>query len=113
MKRLDELLKKFKHERTSVKADFKAFLKQNNCKNTEHYDKKDKSTRYYFDYQGGHFVADIKDSNRGVDITFPGIADMPVDELPLVRTLCNHYNASNTFIKFTYSTNGPKNCPKV
>ena len=109
MKRLDELLKKFKHERTSVKADFKAFLKQNNCKNTEHYDKKDKSTRYYFDYQGGHFVADIKDSNRGVDITFPGIADMPVDELPLVRTLCNHYNASNTFIKFTYSTNEEDN----
>ena len=106
---LTELLNKFKRKRTSVKADFKAFLRQNNCKSAEYHDKDDKSTRYYFDYQGGHFVADIKDNNRGVDITFPGIADMPIDELPLVRTLCNHYNSSNTLIKFTYSTSEEDN----
>ena len=56
---LTELLNKFKRKRTSVKADFKAFLRQNNCKSAEYHDKDDKSTRYYFDYQGGHFVADI------------------------------------------------------
>ena len=109
MMQLTELLNNFKRKRTSVKADFKAFLRQNNCKSAEYHDKDDKSTRYYFDYQGGHFVADIKDNNRGVDITFPGIADMPIDELPLVRTLCNHYNASNTLLKFTYSTSEEDN----
>lgn len=111
MMKLNEILQrvKRKRERTSVKADFKAVMRRNNCKWHEQDDRKGKSTRYYFDYQGGHFVADIKDSNRGVDITFPGIADMPIDELPLVRTLCNHYNASNTLIKFTYSTSEEDN----
>ncbi len=98
-----------KRKRSSVKADFKAFLRQTNCKSHEVYDKDDKSTRYYFDYQGGHFVADIKGNDRGVDIIYPGIADMPIDELSLVRTLCNHYNSSNTLIKFTYTTSEEDN----
>lgn len=101
--KFSELFKNGQRQRTSVKSDFKKFLRQNNCKSNEQYNKEDKSTHILFDYQGGHFIADIKDNNRGVDITYPGITSMPTDELPLARTLCNHYNASNTLLRFTYS----------
>ena len=117
MKVFNDIIRRLKpdaqRQRSSVMSDFKAFLTQSNCKWRELKQPEEKSTRFYFDYQGGHFVADIKDSDRGVDITFPGIADMPIDELPLVRTLCNHYNASNTLIKFTYTTSEEDNSTHV
>lgn len=109
MKTFKDLISRFKPQRTSVKSDFEQFLKHYNCKWTKKTPDESKHIYYYFDFQGGHFVADVRSNDRGVEISYLGITDMPIGEISLVRTLCNHYNSSNSLIKFTYTTNEEEN----
>lgn len=108
MKSIKDLVSGNRSQKPSVNGEFKRFLRQNNCRWQEQQDKQDGTVRYYFDYQGGHFLADIRD-NFGVDITFAGILDVPDDDLTLMRMLCNYHNSRSTIIKFTYNTNEEDN----
>ncbi|MBR6284619.1 MAG: hypothetical protein IKR25_10040 [Muribaculaceae bacterium] len=93
----------------SVLDDFFAFLKSCNCDYTTEKDADDNETRVTFDYQAGHFVAIIKDSNVGVEVNFPCFFDVPASELQLVRTMCNRANQMSTILKYVYSFNDEEN----
>ncbi len=102
-----------KPQKSSVKADFIQFLNAFNCKFKIEDDRDDKLVRIFFDYQGGHFVAVIKDNNLGVDVNYPSFADAPTDELQLVRAMCNRSNNNSSVLKFTYTFDENKNLLRV
>ncbi|MBR1883140.1 MAG: hypothetical protein IJ808_09075 [Muribaculaceae bacterium] len=93
---------------TSVKADFFAFLKKYNSVPRK-VETENGATHVYFDFQGGHFVAQIKRDDLGVDITYPGFLEAPLDELQEVRSMCNHFNARSLALKFVYAHNEEDN----
>ena len=75
------------------------FLRAYNCKYTE--EKGDDYERLFFDFQGGHFVADVKP--YGIEVIMPSIEDIELDQINLVRALCNRFNNTNTVMKFYYN----------
>jgi len=87
--------------KNSAKADFEQFLKDYNCTYKKNSD--DQGSIYYFDYQGGHFVAALRKNDDCVEVTYHNIASVPMSQLPLVRSQCNHFNGSNILFKYTYS----------
>ncbi len=87
----------------SVKNDFIAFLKNCNCTYRLEEEPDECQTRVFFDYQAGHFIAVVKDSNVGVEVNFPSFADMPVSEVQLVRSMCNKANSQSTVLKYVYT----------
>lgn len=100
------------HKR-SVKTDFITFLDSNNCKYDREDDREEKLERFYFDYQGGHYIAIIKDNNMGVDVNFPSFTDAPTSELQLVRAMCNRSNANSSILKYTYTFDETKDLVRV
>ena len=101
------LNKLFKHETKlqpgSVKDDFIAFLKTCNCTYKVIDEPDNNQTRFFFDYQGGHFIAVVKNTNVGIEVSYPCFLDTPTDELNIARSICNRGNSYNIVFKFTYS----------
>lgn len=100
-------------EKGSVKTDFINFLNSYNCKYRTEDDSNEKLARIYFDYQGGHFIAVLKDNNMGVDVNYPSFTDAPYDELQLVRAMCNRFNNNSSVLKYSYTFDEAKNLLKV
>ena len=100
-------------KKSSVKSDFLAFLNNYNCKYNLEDDREEKLVRIFFDYQGGHYVAIIKDNNMGVDVNFPSFTDAPTNEIQLVRAICNRANSNSSILKFTYSFDEDKHLIRV
>lgn len=100
-------------KKSSVKSDFLAFLNSYNCKYNLEDDREEKLVRIFFDYQGGHYVAIIKDNNMGVDVNFPSFTDAPTNEIQLVRAICNRANSNSSILKFTYSFDEDKHLIRV
>ncbi|MCQ2288987.1 MAG: hypothetical protein MJZ74_07795 [Muribaculaceae bacterium] len=92
----------------SIKQELDEFFKQNNVDARVSHDDGDKSTDYYFEYQKGNFVANVRDNDRFVQVTFPSFYDVNVEHLELVRLACNYYNGGVSVFKFTYSTSEDK-----
>ena len=88
----------------SANDDFEQFMRNNNCKFQVETDDDSQSKRYYFDYQGGHFVEKKKKNGKGVDVTYPGFETVGIDELNLVRAMCNKFNAQSSLFKVVYTT---------
>lgn len=103
---LDKLLNKSNGQRKSlVKDDFERFLHNNNCTFQHEDDDSNDTDRYFFDFQGGHFVASIKKKGlKGVDITYPAFETVPVEQIQLVRAMCNKYNSESSVLKYFYNT---------
>lgn len=113
---IDRIKVKFKKDETtkgSVKTDFINFLNTYNCKFNIEDEHDEKLVRIYFDYQGGHFIAVIKDNNMGVDVNYPSFTDAPYDELQLVRAMCNRFNNNSSVLKYTYTFDEAKNLLRV
>ena len=87
----------------SVKADLVSFLKNLNCRYTVDTDEEDGITRISFTFQGGHFVANVKNGDNGVEFLMPVIASCEARYLNALRTVCNLMNTNNLLFKFTYS----------
>lgn len=88
----------------SVTTVLERFLNSNNCKFTlddSHADNAGGNVKYYFDYQGGHFIAYVY-SNGGIEVAFPRMADFPVDSVDIVRGVCNQANSNSTLYKYWY-----------
>ena len=94
---------------SSVKDAFIAFLKACNCQYKLLDEAEDNQTRFFFDYQGGHFIAVVKNSNVGVEVTYPCFFDVPTNELNLVRGICNRANSYNTVFKYVYTFDEEEN----
>lgn len=92
-------------------AELKAFFKEYNCK-YKIADKKGTSTakvkRYYFDYQGGHFITSVYD-NEGVELYYPNCFDAPMSQLGNMRAICNKFNNIGLRFKCTYTIDDEKN----
>ena len=82
----------------SPKECFEDFIREYNC-NVKHTDK----DHVFFDFQGGHFVAEV-DSSKWTAIVYPGIITLPVGKLDIVRHACNNSN-SGSFFRFVYGLN--------
>lgn len=80
------------------------FFAQYNCKFQIDADDEDKSRgfdRYYFDFQGGHFVA-YANRNGGVEVLYPRILDIPARYIDIVRSVCNTCNFTEYRFKYSY-----------
>lgn len=82
---------------------FKQFLNSYNCHfNTDH-NEEDHLHRYYFDFQGGHFIAIFYPNIPGVEIIYPRFLDTLPDNINVLRSLCNRANSLNICYKFYYN----------
>lgn len=92
-------------------AELKAFFKEYNCK-YKVADKKGSSTskvtRYYFDYQGGHFISSVYD-NEGMELCYPNCFDVSMSQLGNMRAICNKFNNIGLRFKCTYTIDDEKN----
>lgn len=82
----------------------KQFFAQYNCKFQIDADDEDKPRgfdRYYFDFQGGHFVA-YANRNGGVEVLYPRILDIPARYIDIVRSVCNTCNFTEYRFKYSY-----------
>lgn len=82
----------------------KQFFAQYNCKFQIDADDEDKSRgfdRYYFDFQGGHFVA-YANRDGGVEVLYPRILDIPARYIDIVRSVCNTCNFGDSRFKYSY-----------
>ncbi len=81
----EEMLKRFL-KNAEIKYDFVA----DDEKHSRGYD------RYYFSYQGGHFVINVYKTGI-VDFFYPGIIEVPIKDLDTVRSVCNQCNMQSNF----------------
>jgi len=95
--------------RINIKKDFEEFLNDYNCTFTTDALDENRGTRYYFDFQGGHFIAIVRANNDGIEVNMPNVASAPVDALELVRQKCNQHNINNMLLKFTYEVDEDEN----
>ena len=82
----------------------KQFFAQYNCKFELEADDENKSRgfdRYYFDFQGGHFVA-YANRDGGVEVLYPRILDIPTRYIDIVRSVCNTCNFGDSRFKYSY-----------
>ena len=88
-------------KKDSASADFEKFLKDYNCQ----YDieQEDNATIYNFEFQAARFVAAIRKQDDCVEVTFPVMSSVPMEQLDLVRAKCNDRNNSNILFKYSYS----------
>gem|GEM_PF-5196678 len=103
MKTPNKIQQLFSSRPASVKADLVSFLKNLNCRYTVDTDEEDGITRISFTFQGGHFVANVKNGDNGVEFLMPVIASCEARYLNALRTVCNLMNTNNLLFKFTYS----------
>lgn len=87
------------------------FLNRNNCKFTRddsHTDTAGGNVKYFFDYQGGHFIAYVY-GNGGIEVAFPRMADFPTDGINIVRAVCNQANSNRALYKYWYDVYADEN----
>lgn len=84
------------------------FLKQRGCLYTKQRNDERQLDLYFFDYQGGHFVAIVRDDVAGVELSLPGIMSAPMSRLELVRQACNRGNVVLNKFKILYIPDGEK-----
>lgn len=71
--------------------------------------KSDDYVFYRFIFQAGYFIIEFcEDSQSTFRITFPNIANCPIEEINMVRTTCNRLNINNIQIN-AYYTEGDEN----
>lgn len=85
-----------------------AFFKANNCRFEAEPKSQDNYDRYTFDFQGGHFIALIYKDFEGVEVIYPRIQDCDIEQLNVVRSLCNFHTSASAFYKFYYQVQDKK-----
>jgi len=103
------IIKRGKKSKVALHKDLEGFFKDYNCTYQTDVDNDTGSTRYLFDFQGGHFVALVRSADDCVEVTMPCMASAPLDELNMVRTKINERNYNNILFKFTYEVNMKEN----
>lgn len=76
-------------------------LESLNC--TLEWKKEDDEQSVRYDYQSGHFSIHISPKQPQVQLAFLFIADMDVDDLNVVRYVCNLFNINSDGPRFTYT----------
>lgn len=61
------------------------------------------SHRYYFDYQGGHFVAVFYKPYNVFELLFLNVMDVPLRSVDEMRSVLNHFNNMSIYHRFFYS----------
>lgn len=84
-------------------------LKGLNCE-SEPFEADDRA-RFTFDYQSGHFLLDVPHvADIPLQLAFPGILTVTLDEIDLVRFVCNEVNAKYPWgVRAVYTVNSEEN----
>ncbi len=101
----------FRKKYASMTSDFENYLKSRNCQYNK--ETEDERTTYRFDYQGGHFVASVRDKYSDTVIYFLACGEYPLSQLDQVRSACNYVNEGHMLFKTTYSIEHEHNCIKT
>ncbi len=78
-------------------------MKKFNCKISWEKDHEDLVARYT--YQGGHFGLRLEKDSPYVRLTYPFFFDAELDNVELVRNVCNHCNLNTETSKVVYTVN--------
>ncbi|MBR4387671.1 MAG: hypothetical protein IKT00_00600 [Prevotella sp.] len=73
------------------------------------WEEEEKSILANFDYQNGHFQLHLDDNNPYARVLFPFVYTTEMDNLQLVRHVCNESNANGDNEKVIYTINGANN----
>jgi len=85
-----------------IARQFEQFLEAYNCDWHCKTNESEPRLQYMFDFQGGHFLANIRSADDSVEVVMPCFATASINELDLVRAKCNERNNANILFKFTY-----------
>ena len=91
----------------SIRPQVEQFFSRNNIK--WELLKDGKNEIYAFTFQGGQFLCSTFYDNAALEICFPGLLEMPLDEIELARTICNQFNNATSNYKFIYSPDEQNN----
>lgn len=67
----------------------------------------------FYDFQSGHFGIRVQQNAPNVLLSFPYIAEAPMEHVNNVRQLCNQFNLSSDGPRFTYVIDEEKNVINV
>jgi len=81
-------------------------LKKFNCKVTWEKDHEDLVARYT--YQGGHFGLRLEKNSPYLRLTYPFFFDVELENIELVRNVCNHCNLNTENCRMVYTVNEKK-----
>lgn len=95
--------RKKKAEPFNVHKTVSQALAELNCKMTWGKDKDDEIVK--FDYQSGHFSLRIEKGDLFVRLTYPFFFSTSVENIELIREMCNRCNISSTAVRMIYSVN--------
>ncbi len=101
---------KRKNTHPSVRSSLEAFFKEYNVTVTKQFvDESDDSHNYYFDFQDGHFIADVVSDDNFATVWFPSFYDVEDAQIDAVRIACNKFNYYMRIFKASYSYDEEKN----
>ena len=73
------------------------------------WENEEKSILANFDYQNGHFQLHLDEDNPYARVLYPFVYTTEMDNLQLVRHVCNDCNANSDNEKVIYTVNGDRN----
>lgn len=87
----------------SIKEELEIFLENNNVVFHKEFDKSDLSTDYFFDYQGGHFWANVVINDCFMNVRYRSFHKVEAQYIDSVRYKCNEFNSTTNVFKVFYT----------
>lgn len=87
----------------SLEEQFELALSLNQCKYQKEEEKTSKNHRYYFDYQGGHFIAVFYKPYTVFELMFLNIVEVDITDIDVMRSVVNHFNNISIHHRLFYS----------
>lgn len=81
----------------------KDFLDHFNCKYQTDENKENRLKRFFFDFEGGHFIAIVYENKPGIEFLFPRFISTNIDNINTLRMIVNRANAIDVLYKFSYN----------
>lgn len=84
-------------------SHLKDFFNNFNCKYQTDENKEHHLKRFFFDFEGGHYIAIVYEDKPGVEFIFPRFITTNIDNINTLRMIVNRANAVDVLYKFSYN----------
>ena len=91
------------YELTELETEFLNQLVVNQCQWHQENGESETSHRYYFDFQGGHFIAVFYKPYNVFELLFLSVATVDLNNIDVLRAVCNHFNNISIYHRFYYT----------
>lgn len=84
-------------------SHLKDFFNNFNCKYQTDENKEHHLKLFFFDFEGGHYIAIVYEDKPGVEFIFPRFITTNIDNINTLRMIVNRANAVDVLYKFSYN----------